>query len=485
MSTLPRTLALGAVVALAALPAAAQQPIELAPSGAWNWYGNPRGIYHNGQLITGHVASNGNVQTVSYDLATGAIDLATILTPAQIKPGDPEIDDHNPPSFFETSDGRLTAFAAGHNESDIWYRVAQTPGQADWGDLRTIDNSDIPGTKGHTYPQAFALPGSTDQVFLSWRGANWNPSYSIGTYSTASQSWSWTPAANYIADPANSSSVRPYTLIHGNGDKIGLLFTDNHPRDASNNLYYAQIARDGDGDLAFFQADGTPIRKVATGPLQLSEAQKVFDRTAAPQTDGDNSWGWDIAFDDAGLPVVTYATFVPDAARPDLQARDTHQYHYARFDGQAWQDHTLVADAGGTIANLQVGNRSEYHYSGGVALDPSNPDLVYLSRKVGGQFELERWLTDDGGATWDVTALTATPGVEDVRPFVPIGLPRDLEAVVWMSGQYEYWEPVSYNGGTVSWDTRVLASVRLVPEPAAGALLAALGPALLARRRRR
>ncbi|MGF1634498.1 MAG: BNR-4 repeat-containing protein [Phycisphaerae bacterium] len=453
--------------------------VELAPSGAWNWYGNPRGIYHNGKIVTGHVTNTGLIQTVTLDLNSHATTATTLLTPASLGG---EVDDHNPPSFFETSDGRLTAFIAGHNEPDLFYRVASTPGDAtNWGAVNTIGTNVGGGTKGHTYPQAFALPGETDKVFLSWRGANWNPTYSVGTYNPADQTWAWTPAANYIADPANSSSVRPYTLIHGNGQKIGMVFNDNHPRDASNNLYYAQIARDADGDLAYQRADGSVIRKVSTGPLDLTEAEIVFDRTAAPTTAGDNSWGWDIAFDENANPVLTYASFVPDPAQPNKQSLDTHQYHYARWNGTSWQDTTLVTDAGGTIADLTVGNRGEFHYSGGIALDPSDPDTVYLSRVIDGQFEIEQWITADAGLTWNVITLTDNPADEDVRPFVPLGLPDDLQAVIWMSGQYDYWEPVAGSGGLGAWDTSVQAWINVVPEPASAAVVALAAVGLVRR----
>jgi hypothetical protein len=473
-----------AALLIAALPIQAQETeetVELSDSGAWNWYGNPRGLYDDGRLITGWVRDNGSVQATQYNLETGEKTTNTLITADEIKSGG-EIDDHNNPSFFKTSDGRYTTFFSGHNEDDMFYRVSTNPNDASqWGGRSTI-GTNVSGNKGYTYPQAFALPGETDKVFLAWRGADWNPTYSIGTYDKDDQSWTWTNASNYIS---GNNSARPYTLIKGNEDSIGMVFTDSHPRGSNNNLYYAAIRRDDGGNLVYARANGTTIGKLSDGALNRSDAEKIFDRSAAP--DADNCWGWDIAFDSDDRPVVTYATFVPDEDHSSDESYDTHQYRYARWDGSEWQEHTLVTDAGGTIANLNVNlGAQEDHYSGGISLDPSNPDIVYLSQKVDGQFEIQQWITEDAGETWTTRTLTSTPADEDVRPFVPVGLPDDLQMVIWMSGQYDYWAPRSPHGEEekVDWDTSVQVWVHEVPEPATMSLLTIGGAGALLRKRR-
>ncbi|HLL89946.1 MAG TPA: hypothetical protein VK324_11650 [Tepidisphaeraceae bacterium] len=160
---------------------------------------------------------------------------------------------------------------------------------------------------------------------------------------------------------------------------------------------------------------------MSAGPIVVGEdnVDVIFDNTAAPSTAGHNSWGWDLAFDKQNNPVVTYATFVQPPGGPTDGSQDVHQYHYARWTGSSWLDRTLVSNAGGHISNLSSGPDLEYWYSGGIEIDPVDPNILYLSRKVNGQFELEQWKTADSGATWSTLSITSTPGLEDVRPFVP------------------------------------------------------------------
>ncbi|HZC51161.1 MAG TPA: hypothetical protein VE441_01495, partial [Mycobacterium sp.] len=67
---------------------------------------------------------------------------------------------------------------------------------------------------------------------------------------------------------------------------------------------------------------------------------------------------------------------------------------------------------------------------------------VYLSRDTtpgAGQWEIERWHTADGGATFDPpTSITKYSVLNNVRPVVPWGPPGEV-SVLWMSGNYAAW----------------------------------------------
>jgi hypothetical protein len=47
--------------------------------------------------------------------------------------------------------------------------------------------------------------------------------------------------------------------------------------------------------------------------------------------------------------------------------------------------------------------------------------VLYLSRQVVGQWQIERWQTADGGATWSQRSLTAGSLEKNVRPVVARG----------------------------------------------------------------
>jgi hypothetical protein len=73
--------------------------------------------------------------------------------------------------------------------------------------------------------------------------------------------------------------------------------------------------------------------------------------------------------------------------------------------------------AGGSISPTTI----EYEYSGGITLDHSDPGIVYLSRETAGGWDIERWVTHDGGDTWSHRVVVPSDGLDNVRPVVPRG----------------------------------------------------------------
>ena len=133
-----------------------------------------------------------------------------------------------------------------------------------------------------------------------------------------------------------------------------------------------------------------------------------------------------MAADSAGRPVIVFATF-PTAA--------DHRYFYAHWTGSAWEVHQITP-AGGSIAE----NGASPYYSGGLTLDHEDPSRVYLSRQVGGSWQVETWTTADHGTTWSSSAVTTAPG-KNVRPVSPRGMSAtggDM-SVIWMNGGYPSW----------------------------------------------
>jgi len=134
-----------------------------------------------------------------------------------------------------------------------------------------------------------------------------------------------------------------------------------------------------------------------------------------------------------------------------------HRFDYGRWDGSAWRVHE-IAYAG---RRLYAG---EDDYTGLAALDPRNPNVVYISTdadpvtgaplvsRADGQRhrELYRGTTGDFGATWQWEPITANSDADNLRPIVPKWTdPRT--ALVWMRGTYKN------NHG--EWTTKVVASI--------------------------
>jgi hypothetical protein len=158
-------------------------------------------------------------------------------------------------------------------------------------------------------------------------------------------------------------------------------------------------------------------------PIKHKDADLVYD---ANKTNV-RSWIWDIAADGKDRPVIVYSR---------LPEETDHRYHYARWTGKKWEDREICA-AGPWFPETPEGKKEpEPHYSGGVTLDHADPSVVYLSRKIKGVFEIEKWTTRDDGKTWKSEALTTNSAHHNVRPFVVRGHPKKAEPrVLWMNNE--------------------------------------------------
>jgi hypothetical protein len=393
----------GAALALGAI-------FQLTGDGAWTWFNDPRAIYDDGKIITGWVTRSGDIEFASHNLTTHD---TTIL------PLDRgfDADDHVNPSFLKNPDGTITAFYAPHGGPDV-RSVKITRGTnnfctADRPTLVPRTNEDPPGSWGWSYTNPFYLSHER-RLYLASRGPNFNPVIRV------CENGAWGSAKHFILN----QNERPYVKYDSNGlDRISFAFTDAHPLGHRNNIYFASY-RDG----VYWRPNGTKIRSITDGPLTMEDAQAAIVYT------GDNSWIWDVATDSSGHPIAVFASF---------PTTDAHRYHWSRWDGSQWLDRVLVDNAGGSIAPAT----DEFHYSGGIAVDHTNPNIVYLSRQTAPeQWDLEQWKTRDNGETWSHLTIASAKGVKNIRPFVPLGRPAHTEMVLWMSGAYGYWD-FTRNGG--------------------------------------
>lgn len=192
---------------------------------------------------------------------------------------------------------------------------------------------------------------------------------------------------------------------------IVMAFTNGHPRNVLTSIYFAEYR---DGWLR--GASGREIKRLGTGPIRPDQGDVVYDANRS----GVHSWVWDVAIGHRGRPVIVYATFPTNA---------DHAYWYAQWTGTRWVSH-FMTDAGGSISPASI----EYEYSGGIQLDHSEPGIVYLSREVAGGWDIERWVTDDGGAHFSHRVVVPADGLDNVRPVVPRG--GGPIQVLWLRGEY-------------------------------------------------
>jgi len=323
-----------------------------------------------------------------------------------------DADDHNVGSFIVLPDNRLMVFYARHNKPGLFCRTASRPEDIHrWNDEVTVS-----GSPRITYNHPVYLK-KEKTFYVFWRGPTWKP-----TFSTSRDGVNWGEPRILIRSRRwfRPAYVRPYVKVATDGESsIHFAFTDGHPKNEwRNSLYYLRY----EGGR-FFRADGVPVGRMDTLPVRHDQSDVVYNARAT----GVRAWVWDIALDDRGFPVIAYVRF---------PSQEDHRYHYARWTGADWLDTEVVA--GGTgFPEIPPGKKdTQQHYSGGIALDPENPSVLFVSRQVNGAFEIEKWETPDRGKSWQSVSLTRDSRHLNVRPLVPRGHPGGTH-VLWMFGRYE------------------------------------------------
>jgi hypothetical protein len=383
--------------------------------GAWCFFADPRAIYFAGKhrrTYVGWLTSEGDVRLGYYDHDSAELRAVTVRAALQK-------DDHANPTLYIDGDGRITIFYSAHGGSAVYFRICRVPEEiCELGNEHVLPvNSE--GRMGYTYPTPVWL-SKEDRLYLFWRGGNYKPTFSICENLSENR---WSDAATLIED----SGHRPYIRYTSNGeDAIHFAFTDGHPNaEPTNSIYYA-CYRNG----AYYRSDGTMIKDASGLPLRSAETDVVYDGKAAKR----NSWIWDIALDENGFPVMVYAVFVSET---------DHRYYYSRWNGEEWVTNEITAGGRWFPQTPEGARETETYYSGGIMINHSNPNVVYLSRPAEGRFRIERWTTSDLGRNWSSKAVaegSATNAAKlQVRPFVSRSAPGQPSLLFWMEGDYIHY----------------------------------------------
>ena len=388
--------------------------INITTDGAWCWIADPRAVYYEGRYkrtYVGWVNKKGDIKIGYYDNVTKKIETGTLKNKLNRN-------DHANPAILIRKDRHIIVFYSAHNGNKMFFRISKAPEDiSSWGREMSI-NTNATGKYGYTYPSVFQLAKEDDKIYLFWRGGNWKP-----LFAESKNGINWTSAKTLI----QGSGQRPYVQFTSNNfDAIHFAFTDGHPKDEPlNNIYYAQYH-----DGVFCKADGSIIKNIKDLPLIPSETDTVYDAV----TFGARAWVWDIALDHFGYPIIAYAVFPKETE---------HVYRYARWNGKAWENHDIVSAGGWFPQTPKNKEEREKYYSGGITLDHTSPATVYLSKPTNGIYEIEQWITIDGGSTWSSEKVTHDSTKNNIRPVVPIDNKAGEIELIWMYGDYVHY--TNYN----------------------------------------
>jgi len=430
-------LAAADVQPLAGIPGA----VVLKRNGGWCWYQGPRAIVtRGGELV---------FTTISGDAYAGME--AGDLWASAWRPGSDEVahfelhdrlerDDHDVAGLLERPDGRLLAVYGKHNTDRLQrWRITREPGDISaWGDESTLDVG-----AGYTYSNVFRLSAEGGRVYNFHRGRQYNPNCTVSgdegeTWSYGWRLLSWGPE-DFRGDPrfTGSDGGRPYLRYASNGvDTIHFVTTDDHPRAFDNSIYHG-FYRGGKLHNSAGFVVGEPGRE-GHSDLRPRSFTEVFEGGADRV-----AWTTDLELDRQGRPYTVFSVQVDGAGGRGRRAAEfgnDHRYWYARFDGRRWHCHEM-AHAGTKLYT------AESDYTGLVALDPDDPDVVVISTnadpssgaplvsKADGKrhWELYRGVTPDHGASWTWTALTRDSELDNLRPLIPAH-PGGERIVLWCRG---------------------------------------------------
>ena len=288
-----------------------------------------------------------------------------------------------------------------------------------------IDYSGVFKGDNVTYMNLFRV-SKEEKLYNFFRGFEFNPS--LITSSDYGQTWD--EAVHFIKSEAHGRH-RPYPRYVGNGvDTVHVSFTDGHPRNVGNSIYYAAF-RDGQ----FYCADGTQIKDLKSdGPLRPSQAECIY-QGSGEMMDGQHgqsaprsAWTSSMSLDEQGHPHIGYTLYLSNT---------DHRYRIASWDGKRWIDRE-VAFAGGCLYN------HESSYTGLITLDPVDSSVVFISTDVdpatgkdtGGKHEVYRAIigSHDTIKTIQWTAVTKASPVRNIRPVILRD--GDTRVVLWNRGEF-------------------------------------------------
>ena len=142
------------------------------------------------------------------------------------------------------------------------------------------------------------------------------------------------------------------------------------------------------------------------------------------------------------------------------EAKTSHEYWYARWNGQQWQT-SVIAPAG--HAFHQNWDKTERCYSGGMAIDTDDTKQLYLSMPVvahasqrgssltiadnpsvahfdrDGVYEIWHYTLADDGSVSNKEQVTRGSAKGNARPYVIPGSANSKMRLTWMQGDYYYW----------------------------------------------
>lgn len=401
----------------------------ITDKGAWCWFADPRAIHYENKEGTinstyiGYIDVHGNIKATQINHLTNTTN--EVLIRSYFQP-----DDHDNPTFLVLPDERIITFYSRHtDEACFYYRVTSVP-----GDITTFGEEIRLKTNANTtYPSPFLMSDDPDHIYLCWRGIGWHPTIARLTLPDENDQveFDWGPY-QIVRSKKGQGGTRPYAKYTSNGkDKIYLTYTTTHPDNQTvNYIYFNQI------DINSKQLEyvkGNRLSIIGESELHDVDATKEYKDSYPAAVVADSplrNWLWEVALDKDENPVIAMVSISVD--------KKSHDYFHVRWTGTEWQK-TFLSNAGGHFHQTP---ETENCYSGGMAIDKSDPQIIYGSVPVAGKYgkvyELKKFTVSKDGGVVSTEMITSDSEKNNVRPF-DIATPGGKNSLVWMYGDYFDW----------------------------------------------
>jgi hypothetical protein len=405
--------------------------ITFNDDGCWCWYQDERAVVDvaGGKLIVGSVAGQGGrrgaIEAVIYDIATGQSQRETLHDTSDLW-----MDDHNAPAVLVLENGNYLAMYAGHNHQDNYNSYYRIYSGGQWAPEQIFDwQLEAEADYTTTYSNLWNM-SAEGRVYNIARTHDKSPNMMVSEDN--GQTWRY---LGQLTMSGNVGYVNGYFKYWGNGvDRIDFTGTDAHPRDAQTNLFHGYVEGGKTYNSTGIALDDNIADKT---PPPISDFTTVFaSGTTLNGIRMTRAWNIDVQrYDDGQVAALLKARANDD---------DTdHRFIYARFNGTAWNA-TYLGKAGDKLYCFpEEQYKCEEDYVGLGALDPDDPDVIYLSSPFDlrddttqlAYHEIFKGVTCDGGQTFNWSAITANSTADNLRPIVP-KWDESHTALLWMKGTY-------------------------------------------------
>ncbi|MBE7067020.1 MAG: hypothetical protein E7385_05660 [Ruminococcaceae bacterium] len=373
-----------------------------AEDGCYTWWTNALALRYVGakdQTYLSYVNEFGQMSLASYNHETGTFAFNTLA--------DFETDDHNSAAITVLPNGKILAVYARHSKDKVirWRISDNTEDITSFGYEQTIPSEGMV-----TYIQIHRISDTEYRIFYR---------YSMSSWSTRVYNWvedTWTDEIVWLYEPQGKQYYL-WTQEDKQEGKINVFMTAHPVNGPDQNIRYGYFDQNGDIYTTGDKFVGTLNKEDVLVPNPRN-----FDIVYEAK-EGEHTRLYDVSFMGDEVAVMYGVGY---------DGYDS-TYYYAYYDDakSAWVNNEICKSGEAAV----TGNM----YFGGVSFDKKDMTTIYVTRRNDeGKFCIEKWKTNDYGATWEVLKVidTAEKRLETImRPIIPYNTHDDID-VIYIKGVY-------------------------------------------------